>query len=122
MSAPHAEPGEVPQPGVGTSVNSGIDISDFPCKMSSIEEIARILEDLGSPAVFTKIDRSGEDICNVATLWLLVDAYKHCTIRREDRCLQVVKFGDRFIIEERITFGCSSSPGIFERPSWFLLR
>lgn len=108
MSAPHAEPGVVPQPGVGTSVNSGIDISDFPSKMSSIEEISRILEDLGRPAVLTKIDWS--------------DAYKHCTVRRQDRCLQVLKFGDKYIIEERITFGSSSSPGIFERPSWFLLR
>lgn len=50
------------------------------------------------------------------------DAYKHCVIRGADRCLQVLKFGDRYIIEERITFGSSSSPGLFERPSWFLLK
>lgn len=108
MSAPHSEPGVEPVLGVGRSVNSGIDVSCFPSNMSSIDEIARILEHVGRPAIMTKID------------W--ADAYKHCVIRPADRCLQVLKFGDRYIIEERITFGSSSSPGLFERPSWFLLK
>ena len=39
MSAPHGELGVEPVPGVGRSVNSGIDVSCFPSNMSSIEEI-----------------------------------------------------------------------------------
>ena len=62
MSAPHNEPGVEPVPGVGRSVNSGIDISLFPSKMSSIEEIVRILEHVGCPAIMTKIDWSGRVI------------------------------------------------------------
>ena len=60
MSAPHGELGVEPVPGVGRSVNSGIDVSCFPSNMSSIEEIARILEHVGRPAIMTKIDWSGE--------------------------------------------------------------
>ena len=108
MSAPRLKPGEVVQEGVGTSVNSGISVEDFPSKMSSLEEISAILAKIGCPAQFCKID------------W--AEAYKHCEIREEDRCLQVLSIGGRYFIEERITFGSSSSPGIFERPSWFLLR
>ena len=108
MSAPHLQPGELVPDGVGTSVNSGIDVSDFPSKMSSLEEISAILAEIGCPAQFCKMD------------W--AEAYKHVEIRREDRCLQVLGIGGKYFIEERITFGSSSSPGIFERPSWFLLR
>ena len=108
MSAPRLKPGETVPEGVGTSVNSGIDVANFPSKMSSLEEISSILAEIGCPAQFCKID------------W--AEAYKHCEIRKEDRCLQVLSIGGRYFIEERITFGSSSSPGIFERPSWFLLR
>ena len=99
MSAPHNEPGVEPVPGVGRSVNSGIDISLFPSKMSSIEEIARILEHVGCPAIMTKIDWSGRVIHDNLFLSFGADAYKHCVIRATDRCLQVLKFGDRYIIE-----------------------
>ena len=39
-----------------------------------------------------------------------------------DRKLQVLRVGGRYFVEEKITFGCTSSPGHFEKPSWFLLR
>ena len=108
MSAPHLRPGEVVPAGMGTSVNSGIDVKDFPSKMSSLEAISAILSEIGCPAQFCKID------------W--AEAYKHVEVREQDRCLQVLSIGGKYFVEERITFGSTSSPGIFERPSWFLLR
>ena len=43
-------------------------------------------------------------------------------MRKEDRHLQVLHIGGRFFVEEKVTFGCVSSPGHFEKPSWFLLK
>ena len=34
----------------------------------------------------------------------------------------MLRIGGRFFIEEKLTFGCVSSHGLFERPSWFLLK
>ena len=91
--------------------------------MASLQKISEILYRLKQPACVTKIDwLDGRAATTEYMLLCRSDAYKHLEVRQEDRQLQVLSVGGRLFIEEKITFGCVSSPGLFERPSWFLLK
>ena len=103
MSFPHLGKevkitGDVPM-----SPNSGIELSDFPSKMSGTSDILAILTRHGPGAVMTKQDWS--------------DAYKHIHVRPCDIPLQCVSFGGKYFIDRSVTFGCKSSPGIYDRTS-----
>ena len=45
------------------------------------------------------------------------DAYKHVHVRQEDIPLQVVEWGGMYFVDRSLTFGMSSSPGIYHRVS-----
>ena len=105
MSSPRFD--KTPPAGTPLAVNAGINKADWPCNMASLQKISEILYRLKQPAWVTKIDWS--------------DAYKHLEVCEADRHLQVLRVGNRYFVEEKITFGCTSSPGHFEKPSWFLL-
>ena len=82
------------------SVNSSIDGSQFPTRMSSLKIFVRMLYRVGKGALVFKVDWS--------------DAYKHVRVRDQDLKLQVVEFGGRFFVELRLVFGACSSPGIYD--------
>ena len=103
-SGPHDEDESVPgwiwnteMPG---SVNSTIDSSQFPTKMSSVPKFVRALWRCGRGAIVDKLDYTS--------------AYKHQHVEEEDLCLQVIKWGDRYFVELKLIFGSRSSPGIFD--------
>ena len=84
----------------GMSVNDGIDVEQFPAKMSSTEQWLRVLNRAGRGCWLTKTD------------W--ADAYKHVTVALEDTDLQWFEWGGKFFKELCLIFGCSSSAGIFD--------
>ena len=115
MSAPHKEPEKdkdgnvIPIPDwVPQSVNAGIDGSKYPTKMSSTQQILAALHKVGVPVEAAKIDWSS--------------AYKHQAVRLEDRKLQCIEFCGRIFVETQATFGCCSSPGIFDMKSYLLVE
>ena len=66
LSFPYAANNEEVEPGVACSVNKGIDISEYPAKMASSQDIVERLFELGWGCCFSKIDwTSGEDISNL---------------------------------------------------------
>ena len=89
------------------AVNSSIDITQFPARMSSLRIFVRMLYSVGRGALVFKIDWS--------------DAYKHIKVRKEDLKLQVIEFGGRFFVELRLVFGARSSPGIYDEVSDVIL-
>ena len=102
MSAPHLkETKEDPVgPDVPRSVNAGIDKELFPTKMSSTLQVLDSIHRVGVPCEACKVD------------W--ASAYKHQAVRLEDRKLQCISFGGRIFVETQATFGCASSPGIYD--------
>ena len=50
------------------------------------------------------------------------DAYKHVKIRLADIDLQWIRIGGRYLVDSALTFGSSSSPGIFDRVAEIILR
>lgn len=50
------------------------------------------------------------------------DAYKHVHIHPEDLALQVISFGGKFFVDKAATFGCSSSPHVYDVPAELVLR
>ena len=52
----------------------------------------------------------------------VLDAYKHVKVRAEDVRLQYVKIGGRYLVDTALTFGASSSPGIFDRLAELVLK
>lgn len=96
-------PGWLWPPTMPGSVNSSIDVLQFPAKMSSLRIFVRMLYSVGRGALVFKIDWS--------------DAYKHVMVRKEDLKLQVIEFGGRFFVELRLVFGARSSPGIYDEVS-----
>ena len=93
LSAPDNEEG----PG---SVNSGIDVKDFPAKMSSTSKFVESLLRVGRNALITKSDWNS--------------AYKHQFVRWEDLKLQFIKFLGKYFCELALVFGSISSPGIYD--------
>ena len=49
-----------------------------------------------------------------------ISAYKHVAVRMEDHCLQVFQFCGRLFGEVMLTFGCSSSAGLYDIPAKLL--
>ena len=89
-----------PESGEPSSVNSGIDPEEFPATMSSTKSFCQSLMRAGCPAEVCKLDWN--------------QAYKHIAVRSEDHKLQVIEFGGRYFGEVMLTFGCSSSAGIYD--------
>ena len=85
----------------GLSVNDGIDIDEFPAKMSSTAKWLKVLNRAGRGALMLKLD------------W--AEAYKHVRVRPEDRCLQYFSWLGRDFVELALIFGAKSSVGIYDR-------
>ena len=107
MSAPHLDNVDLSS-SIPSSLNSGIDISEFPSSGSSTKDVLKALEREGQGCVFTKID------------W--TDAYKHLLTHPDDQRLQTIQWSGRYFVELYLTFGCKSSPGIYDRTSDIFLR
>ena len=99
LSAPHLKEWEE-KLGLPGSVNSGIDKSKYYCSMADTEEVLKVLHRLGKDVEFTKVD------------W--TSAYKHLGVKKEDLVLQCIQWGGRVFVELRMTFGCRSSPFVFD--------
>ena len=110
MSAPHVKdrPGKPVSQEEPRSVNDGINKKLFPTKMSSTLLVLDSVHKVGVPLEAIKVD------------W--ASAYKHLAVRLEDRKLQVITFGGRYFVETQCTFGCSSSPGLFDSLSYLILE
>ena len=80
------------------SVNSGINVEEFPAKMSSTAKLVESLLRVGRNALIYKSDWNS--------------AYKHQFTRVEDLKLQFVQFLGKFFCELALVFGAISSPGI----------
>ena len=98
MSAPYKNGKEVE--GTPMSVNDGIDKHEFPTEMSTTKDFCTSLMKAGCPAEMCKLDWNS--------------AYKHIAVRKEDHPLQIFEFGGKFFGEVMLTFGCSSSAGIYD--------
>ena len=85
----------------GRSVNVAIPKKHYPAKMGGVTELLRALNFCGSGCFLIKCD------------W--VAAYKHFWIRPEQRKYQYFKLLGRVFTEVCLTFGNSSSPGLFNR-------
>ena len=86
---------------LGTSVNEGINPSDFPTTMSSTTAWLRVLRAAGRNAKMCKID------------W--ADAYKHVAVHPDDTNLQWFSWAGKAFKELCLIFGCASSAGLFDR-------
>ena len=82
------------------SVNSGINVEEFPAKMSSTAKFVESLLRVGRNALIYKSDWNS--------------AYKHQFTRVEDLKLQFVQFLGKFFCELALVFGAISSPGIYD--------
>ena len=97
LSFPHDIPADDPNP---NSVNAGIQKDLLVSKMSSTLDVC------------LKIWRNGCETEMAKADWN--NAYKHISVRPEDRCLQTFQFSNRLFIETQLTFGSSSSPDRFD--------
>ena len=97
LSAPHGVDSDSRE---ANSVNKCINKSKLVTPMSSISEVCERIFHVGYPGEFAKADWN--------------NAYKHISIKHEDRSLQVVHFAGRYFIENQMTFGSRSSPDRFD--------
>ena len=79
------------------SVNAGIDMTNYPTCMTSIEAVLELINGSGTSSYLVKQD------------W--ADAYKHIHVLPDDVWLQAISVGGRIFLDRSLTFGCSSSPG-----------
>ena len=86
---------------LGSSVNEGIDNSEFPTTMSSTTKWLKVLHLAGRGAKMCKVDWS--------------DAYKHVAVNLADTELQWFQWGGMAFKELCLIFGGVSSAGIFDR-------
>ena len=107
MSAPHLAKVHLSS-SVPSSLNSGINIEEFLSSGSSTKDVLKALEREGRGYVLTKID------------WQ--DAYKHVLTHPEDQRLQTIHWAGMYFVELYLTFGCKSSPGIYDRILDIVLR
>ena len=102
-SSPHDVDESVPSwiwsPQLPGSVNSTIDIEQFPARMSSVTKFVKTLWRAGRGALVCKID------------WC--SAFKHQHVAKDDLKLQVLEWGGRMFVELRLMFGGRSSVGIY---------
>ena len=101
MSHPHTKKADKKNPNIPKSVNSGIDKANFPASMADTRDVLALLHWVGRTGVFCKADWNS--------------AYKHIHVRPEDLCLQFLQLGGRYFLERALVFGCTSSPGIYDR-------
>ena len=87
-------------PDMPGSINSTIDVANYPATMSSVPKLVEVLWRAGRRGEACKMD------------WTA--AYKHQAVSKEDLKLQVIEFGGRYFIELKLMFGTKSSPGIFD--------
>ena len=94
MSAPRQPP--------LVSLNSTIDIEDFPVQMSSCKDVLEMITNIGycSSIRAAKYD------------W--AHAYKHVPIALEDAGLQWIRWGGRMFLDLSLVFGASSSPSLYD--------
>ena len=92
------------------SVNASIDTrwTNMPTFMITTTQVLERLIDCLPSFLLTKVD------------W--ADAYKHCPVCLKDIRLNCVKIGSRYFAESACTFGCSSSPSIYEMLSEICIR
>jgi hypothetical protein len=76
-------------------------LNQFPAVMSSTKKWLTALWLAGKCCWITKTDWS--------------DAYKHCSLREKDLCLQWFRWLNMNFCELCLIFGCVSSAGIFDR-------
>lgn len=99
MSHPHLDTDKNPH--IPASVNSGIRKERFPATMADTRDVLNLLYWVGSKASICKADWN--------------NAYKHIFVRKEDLHLQFLQLGGRFFMERALVFGCTSSPGLYDR-------
>ena len=98
-SHPHYRKDEKLPKGTPKSLNAGINKKEYPAIMATFREVNEALMRAGREAIFAKIDWEA--------------AYKHIGVHKSDWRLQTVSWGGRFFTEEKLIFGCTSSPSIY---------
>ena len=107
LSSPHLKTVDLDSD-IPSSVNSGIDIEDFPMEGVTTVDVLKALVKLGKGnVVISKQDWS--------------DAYKHIKVSGQDLRLQCVEWCGRYFTELALTFGGRSSPGIYHAVSEVIL-
>ena len=107
LSSPHLQNVDLTS-GLPSSVNSGINIEEFPMEGVTTSDILKALVKLGKGMVeISKQDWS--------------DAYKHIKVCESDLRLQCVEWCNRIFTELALTFGGRSSPGIYHAVSEVIL-
>ena len=105
-----------------TSFNSGIDKSSFPTANSSAQDVLERLYQVGKGAYLAKIDwQVSINSQGAANCPRLQDAYKHIPVKISELHLQFIKLGGKYLVDAALTFGASSSPGIFDRVAELVL-
>ena len=105
-----------------TSFNSGIDKSSFPTANSSAQDVLERLYQVGKGAYLAKIDwQVSINSRGAANCPRLQDAYKHIPVKISELHLQFIKLGGKYLVDAALTFGASSSPGIFDRVAELVL-
>ena len=109
LSWPHTIKSEVDltSTSIPAAVNAGIDIREFPVKMVNSKNVLSRCLMAGQNSWLAKHDWS--------------DAYKHVPIRSEDHHLQIIAIGGRYFLDKTATFGCSSSPSLYDNPAEIVL-
>ena len=91
----------------GSSVNDGIDNTEFPTSMDTLVKWLRALHKAGRRCKICKVDWS--------------DAYKHIAVALLDTDLQWFEWLGKFFKELCLVFGAKSSAGIFDRVAKLVL-
>ena len=89
--------------GIPMSVNSGIDKMRFKTSMTSTPLWLEAMRYAGVGGIMSKLD--------------MKSAYKHFHIHKEDLHLQCFSFGGRIFIENKLVFGTTSSPALYNWPA-----
>lgn len=98
-SHPHYRRDQKLKVGTPKSLNAGINKKEYPAAMATFREVNEALMRAGFGAIFAKVDWEA--------------AYKHVGVARSDWRLQTVSWGGRLFTEEKLIFGCTSSPSIY---------
>lgn len=96
LSAPHEHAKH-------SSINETINKEDCSLSYVKIDDAIRIIQSTGRGSWLCKADIS--------------DAFKLLPIRKDQWCLYGIKWREQFYFYQRLTFGCRSSPAIFDQLS-----
>ena len=108
MSHPHTDKSALLCAPTPASINSGINKEEFPAYMAGTRDVLTLLYWVGRSGVFCKADWN--------------NAYKHIHVRPHDLCLQFIMLGGRYFLERALVFGCTSSPGLFDRIAKLVIK